>query len=86
MEHAIALICLAAIVSLACWRYWRDYKKRHADHPLFLTHTPGGFSVGIVRDGYEITRLERVSPTALTAGGSAQCWQVYGVKTQNARQ
>lgn len=63
--------------------YWRGYKIRHADQPLFLTHTPCGFPAGSVADGHLVTRVELVAPTALSAGGVAPCWQVYGIKTQN---
>lgn len=84
MEYALPLIGLVAIFAAVRWWYWRDYKVKHADKPLFLTHTPDGFPVGSVRDGYRITRLERVGPTALAAGGVASCWQVHGIKTPNA--
>ena len=84
MEYALPIIGLVAIFAAVRWWYWRDYKAKHADQPLFLTHTPDGFPVGSVRDGYRITRLERVGPTALAAGGVAPCWQVHGIKTPNA--
>lgn len=57
---------------------------RGADQPLFLTHTPGSFPVGSVYDGYRITILGRVRPTALGVSGVAPCWQVYGIKMPNA--
>ena len=84
MEYALPIIGLVAIFAAVRWWYWRDYKAKHADQPLFLTHTPDGFPVGSVRNGYRITRLERVGPTALAAGGVAPCWQVHGIKTPNA--
>lgn len=78
MQYALHLIGLAAIFAAGLWWSWRDYKAKHADQPLFLTHTPDGLPVGSVRDGYRITRLERVAPTALASGGVAPCWQVHG--------
>ena len=82
MEFMIALlICWIAFVAVAVrWFFWREHRRRHSDKSLFLTHTPHAFQVGSIRDGYRITSLERVAPTALVTGGVAPCWQVYGVK------
>ena len=62
------------------WTLYRDCCEKHADKPLFYTHTPGGFLVGSVRDGHRITRIRRAGYTALAYGGVAPCWQVRGVK------
>ena len=82
MEFMIALlICWVAFDAVAVHLFfWREHRRRHSDKSLFLTHTPHDFQVGSIRDGYRITSLERVAPTALVTGVVAPCWQVYGVK------
>ena len=74
----IAAAMVVAIVATVRWRFWRNYKAKHADALLFLTHTPHAFQPGKLHDGKNITRLVRVAPTALVNGGCAPCWEVYG--------
>ena len=85
MEYVlITIICLIAIFAwvIRSW-YFRDYNTRHAAMKMFLTHTPDGFPVGRVVNGYRVTSLERLVPTELITGGVAPCWQVYGINLQN---
>lgn len=54
---------------------------------IFLTHTAGPWcapGTRYERDGnnYEITEVRRVAPTALYAGGTAACWEVFGRPTK----
>lgn len=57
-----------------------DYRTEELEGPLlFLTHTPHAYQTGDLHDGNVITRLVRVAPTALSNGGSAPCWAVYGM-------
>ena len=80
MEYLIALSAVVILVATGFrWWHWREYKRRHADRELFLTHTPQAFRVGDAHEGARITRIERTSPTALAAGGSAPCWVVFGI-------
>lgn len=78
--QTLILVGIGIFVALATVRnrHWTDYKKRPADKELFLTYTPHAFPVGSIHDGQLITRVERTSPTALAAGGTAPCWRVFG--------
>jgi len=74
----IAAALVAAIAAAVRWWFWREYKAKHADALLFLTHTPHAYQPGKLHDGNVITRLVQVAPTALVNGGRAPCWEVYG--------
>jgi hypothetical protein len=78
-EHLLTAAALIATIAATVrqW-FWRKYKAKHADAPLFLTHTPHAFQPGKLHDGNVITRLVQVAPTALVNGGRAPCWEVYG--------
>ena len=74
----IAVALMAAIAAAVRWWFWREYKAKHADALLFLTHTPHAYQPGKLHEGNVITRLVQVAPTALVNGGRAPCWEVYG--------
>lgn len=74
----IAAALMAAIAAAVRWWFWREYKAKHADALLFLTHTPHAYQPGKLHEGNVITRLVQVAPTALVNGGRAPCWEVYG--------
>ena len=74
----IAAALIAAVAAAVRWMFWRDYKAKHADVLLFLTHPPHAYRRGKLHDGSVITRLVQVAPTALVNGGRAPCWEVYG--------
>lgn len=74
----ISAAFVAAIAAAVIWWFWRNHKAKHADAPLFLTHTPDGFPPGTLYNGKVITRLVQVAPTTLMDDTLAPCWEVYG--------
>ena len=62
----IVAALVAAIAAAVRWWFWREYKAKHADALLFLTHTPHAYQPGKLHDGNVITRLVQVAPTALS--------------------